>query len=86
MMKLSIIITAFNEEKTILKILQKLEQIGISKEIIVVDDCSNDNTLKILEDNRYLYNKLVKNIENRGKGFSFREGLKHVNGEYVNGD
>ena len=49
-MKLSIIIPVYNEEKTIIKILNKIKNINLGKkifkEIIVIDDCSNDNTYK----------------------------------------
>ena len=56
-MILSIIIPVFNEEKTILKILQKIEkQIYIKKQIIIVDDCSTDLSLEKL---RSLNSKVI---------------------------
>ncbi|MCK4744833.1 glycosyltransferase family 2 protein [Candidatus Parcubacteria bacterium] len=82
---LSIIIPVFNEEKTIKKILSKIENVllinNLKKEIIIVDDCSDDGTREILKNfDKYktLYHK--KNI---GKGMSIRTGLKAVSGDYV---
>ncbi len=86
MLRLSIIIPAFNEEKTILEILKKVSLVevsGVEKEIIVIDDCSSDNTLKLLENNSYLYNKLVKLEQNSGKGAAVKKGLKIASGEYI---
>ena len=64
-MKVSIIIPVFNEEKTIINVLRKIQEEkknnkGINFEIIVVDDCSNDKTSSILKKNRVLYNKIFR--------------------------
>ncbi len=86
MLRLSIIVPAFNEEKTILEILKKVNSVeisGVEKEIIVIDDCSSDNTLKLLESNPSLYNKLVKLEFNSGKGAAVKKGLKEASGEYI---
>ena len=63
-MILSIIIPVFNEEKTIIQILKKITKNSTDKvkyEIIVIDDGSTDQTKKLLEDNKNLYNKLLVN-------------------------
>ena len=66
-MKLSIIVPCYNEEKTIIKILERLQQIdkkNFEIEIIVINDCSIDQTLKLLEENKQLYNILLNNSKN----------------------
>ena len=63
MIKLSIIIPAFNEENTIIKILEKVADVeieGVNKEVIVIDDCSTDKTLNLLEKNKDLFDELIK--------------------------
>ena len=86
MIKLSIIIPAYNEEKTIIKILEKVNKVkieGVEKEVIVVDDCSNDNTLHLLENNNDLYNELIKSSKNNGKGAAVKKGLLKAKGQYI---
>ena len=86
MIKLSIIIPAYNEEKTIIKILEKVNKVkieGVEKEIIVIDDCSNDNTLYLLENNNDLYNELIKSSKNNGKGAAVKKGLLKAKGQYI---
>mgnify|MGYP005843933915 CR=1 FL=1 len=87
-MKLSIIIPCYNEERTISKLLDKVlkADIGkVKKEIIIIDDGSRDKTLSIAE--KYVKNKsyikLLKNKNNRGKGFSIRKGLKKATGDII---
>ena len=82
----SIIVPVFNEEKTILEVLKKVNNIKLSKlqkEIIVVDDGSNDNTSNILLKNKNLYNHLYSNKSNKGKGSAVRLGLEKCSGDYV---
>ena len=71
-MKLTVLIPAFNEEKTILKILKRLEETkdkSVNYEIIVINDGSTDNALGMLEENKKLLisldtlnTKIEKNI------------------------
>ena len=86
MLRLSIIIPAFNEEKTIIKILNKVNKVkieGVEKEIIVVDDCSKDGTLDLLEKNNNLYSLLIKMKKNGGKGAAVKKGLSKATGKYI---
>ena len=85
-MKISIIIPLYNEEKTIITLLEKIKNIQVlnSKEVIIVDDFSNDNSLKLVEDYKGLKNILVlKHNKNLGKGAAIKTAQKHVNGEIV---
>ena len=84
-MKISIIIPCYNEEKTIKEIIDKVKlQNQFDKEIIVIDDFSNDRTRDILKNE--LKNKidhLILNNKNYGKGYSIREGIQAAKGDYV---
>lgn len=84
-MLISIIIPVFNEENFIKEILIRVNKLqALKKEIIVINDCSTDNTLRILEKEcKNLYTKLISNQKNMGKGFSVREGFKYVTGEII---
>lgn len=85
-MKLSILIPCYNEENTILEILNKLSLIKNSindLEIIVIDDGSNDKTKNILEKNKNLYDHLISSPINRGKGYSVKKGLEKSTGEFI---
>lgn len=82
----SIIIPAYNEEKTILKTLQSVEELDYPKEkmeVIVVNDGSKDNTKIIIE--QFIAGKKyfrVRSHENRGKAASLNRALQEVQGEF----
>ena len=82
-MKLSILIPAYNEENTIKELIEKVKKVKlpIKKEIIVVDDKSNDKTLEILKKVRGI--KLIRHEKNVGKGFAIRTAIKHSTGEII---
>ncbi|MDB4231216.1 glycosyltransferase family 2 protein [Candidatus Pelagibacter sp.] len=84
--KISIIIPVFNEDKSILKVLKRIHATVDSQnifEIIVINDGSTDNTLKILEENNTLYNQLITYGTNFGKGNAVKKGLEISKGEYI---
>ncbi len=84
MKKLSIIIPAYNEEKTIKEILAKVKNLlipEIEKEIIVVDDASTDKTGLILKEQKGI--KFILHQKNLGKGGAFKTGLKQAQGEII---
>lgn len=85
--KLSIIIPVFNEKKTIRDIIKKVilaPVLDYKKEIIVIDDGSNDGTEEILKSLKEKYNfSLLRHSKNLGKGAAIRTGLKKVTGEVV---
>lgn len=82
-MKLSIIIPAYNEEKTITEIIKRVKEaeVGLEKEIIVVDDASKDNTADILRQLEGV--KALILDKNSGKGGALKAGIKEASGEIV---
>ena len=85
-MKVTILIPIFNEENTIIEILNRVNSEKNNEtemEIIVVDDCSTDNSKNLLNENRDLFSKLVELDKNLGKGGAVKEGLKNATGDYV---
>jgi len=89
--KLSIIVPAYNEGKTIHLILDKIKNAtlinNIQKEIIIVNDCSTDDTgeciLKYIENNSDLKIKYFEHEINKGKGAAIQTGIKNATGEYL---
>lgn len=86
MIKLSVIIPVYNEEKTIKKIIDKVKKVqlrDISKEIIIVDDMSVDKTRKILKKITDTSLKIVYHKKNVGKGSAIRTGLENASGDII---
>lgn len=86
MMKLSIIIPVYNEEKTAAKIIQKVQKLALpvrKKEIIVVDDGSTDNSPKVVSAFRDKETKIILLKNNQGKGAAIRAGLSKATGDYI---
>ena len=84
-MKISIIIPVYNEEKYILDVLNRIniQRKNIDLEVIISDDASNDKTIEIIKQNNNLYEKLVENEVNKGKGSAIISALEYVTGDYV---
>ena len=82
-MKLSVIVPCYNEEKTVAALLKKVESVSVSKEVIVIDDGSTDNTREILKGFQYPPFKIILKSANSGKGDSIREGLRHAQGDII---
>jgi glycosyltransferase involved in cell wall biosynthesis len=88
-MKLSIIIPAYNEARTIHLILNKVLDLvlihNIEKEVIIVNDCSKDDTAKVVKE--YIKDKsFIKFVEhevNKGKGAAIHTGIKEATGDFV---
>jgi len=85
-MILSIIIPTYNEEKTIIQVLEKIKNNSsnlFKYEVIVIDDGSTDGSKKLLENNKNLYSKLLINETNKGKGFSVKRGILSSSGTHI---
>jgi glycosyltransferase involved in cell wall biosynthesis len=84
-MKLSIIIPCYNECNTIKSILLKINEVNnYQKEIIIIDDCSNDGTKEILENiNQNDDQKIIFNDKNYGKGFCLKKGISEATGDII---
>ncbi|MGE5505866.1 MAG: glycosyltransferase family 2 protein [Actinomycetota bacterium] len=85
MVRLSVVVPVYNEQKTIVEILtrvraQKID--GVDIEIVVVDDGSKDDTPRLLEANPQLYDRMIRQ-PNGGKGAAVRTALAAATGDYV---
>ena len=92
--RLSIIIPAYNEEKTIATVLDRINEVkligNIEKEVIIVNDCSGDRTEQVI--NEYISNskeltinyfKYIRHEINQGKGAAIHTGIGLATGEYL---
>lgn len=83
-MKISVIIPAYNSSKFIKRVVTSvLLQTYENFELVIVDDCSTDNTVELVEsftDNRI---KIVKHQHNTGAGVARQSGLKVATGEFI---
>jgi len=86
MIRVSIIVPAYNEAATIVQLLHEVRAQsveGVQFEVIVIDDGSKDNTVALLEQNPTLFDKLIKQPKNGGKGAAVIAGLKNATGDYI---
>ncbi|MGB1102160.1 MAG: glycosyltransferase family 2 protein [Crocinitomicaceae bacterium] len=89
--KLSVLMPAYNEEYTIRQILEKVVGVklsgGVEKEIIIVNDCSKDNTVAEVEqfmaDNPDVDIRLFSQERNQGKGAAINRAIKECSGDYL---
>lgn len=91
LLKLSVIIPAYNEEKTIAAILDRVREVqlkgGMEKELIIVDDHSSDGTAAFIQ----AYSEkhpdagicFFRHDRNQGKGAALRTGIEHATGDFV---
>ena len=89
--KLSILIPAYNEENTIQLILNRVKEVElpnqITKEIVIVNDCSKDKTIEKVEaymaQNPELNIRLFSQSHNQGKGAAINRAIKECTGDYL---
>lgn len=81
--QISIVIPVYNECKTILKILERVREVPLNKEIIIVDDCSTDGTRELLNGINGENIRIINHDKNLGKGAALQTGFSKVNGEII---
>lgn len=89
--KLSVLIPAYNEEATIERILEKVKSVvlpnDIQKELIIVNDCSRDQTVEkvnaFIEANPSMDIKLFSQEINKGKGAAINRAIQECSGDYL---
>ena len=90
-LKLSVIIPAYNEENTIRSILERIKEVnligGVTKEIIIVNDCSKDDTEKIVLEYKDAHSEIeilyYRHDVNKGKGAALHTGIKEAKGDLI---
>lgn len=81
--RLSIIIPCYNEEGNIVECVSRIPKLKYPYEIIVVDDGSEDNTVKTAKSIKRKELRVITYKPNRGKGYACRTGIKHARGDIV---
>lgn len=91
MSRLSILIPVFNESGTIKRLLAKISGLqlvhGFTKEIILIDDCSSDDSARLIQEfinlNPELNIRLIRQSVNLGKGAAIRKGIEEATGSFL---
>ncbi|HET8575201.1 MAG TPA: glycosyltransferase family 2 protein [Candidatus Paceibacterota bacterium] len=81
MKNVSCIIPAYNEEARIGIVLQTVSKSSYIKEIIVVDDCSTDNTAEVVK--KFSHVKLLSHSKNEGKSKAVYHGIQNASGDFI---
>jgi glycosyltransferase involved in cell wall biosynthesis len=85
--KLSVVVPVFNERNTLVEIVRRMRAVelpdSIEREIIVVDDGSDDGTRDVLKQLGDSTVRVIMHERNRGKGAALRTGFANATGEYV---
>lgn len=82
-MKLTIVVTVYNEKSTILKAVDEVRNLNIEKQIIIVDNFSTDGTREILNNLNDNSLVIVYQTKNYGYGESVITGMNLAKGEYL---
>ena len=82
-MKLSVVITVYNEKNTVLEAINQIKQLNLEKQILVVDNCSTDGTREILQGINDPSLEIVYQTSNHGYGSSIMTAARLAKGEYL---
>jgi len=83
--RLTVVIPVFNEQHTIRRVVERVQSIQVEKDIVIVDDCSQDATAEVLRE----IERDSSNVQcyyhgvNKGKGAALRTGFQHATGDIV---
>lgn len=81
---LSVVMPVYNEKEYVLKIIDKVLDLDVVKDLIVIDDCSKDGTRELLRSSKFDPRvKVFYHDKNMGKGAALRTGFNHVTGDIV---
>ncbi len=91
MKTISVIVPIYNEQNTILEVLRTIWCVKLQSELeiecILVDDCSEDNSVEIIQEyiegNNGRRMSLIQHNKNRGKGAALRTGIENATGDYI---
>ena len=83
-MKITVIIPVYNEKRTILEILRRVQAMETAEEILVVDDGSTDGTREVLQevDGKHPV-RVIFHEANQGKGAAVRTGIQSATGDVI---
>jgi glycosyltransferase involved in cell wall biosynthesis len=81
--KLSVVIPVYNEERWISEVVRRVQEISIPKEIVIVEDCSTDNTRNILKQLESSEIRVFYQPYNQGKGAALRRGFQEATGDVI---
>jgi glycosyltransferase involved in cell wall biosynthesis len=83
-MKLTVVIPVYNEVHTLLSLIDRVQEVALDKDIVLVDDCSTDGTRDLLKTATFPANvRVLYHDRNQGKGAALRTGFAAATGDVV---
>ena len=83
-MKLTVVIPVYNEVHTLLHLIDRVQEVAVDKDIVLVDDCSTDGTRDLLRSTTFPANvRVLYHERNQGKGAALRTGFAAATGDVV---